>query len=210
MSTAASPERGLAGIPCQLVSWDQFALLSRQLARIIHTSWFRPDVIVAIGRGGYLPARMLSDYLNVFDLASMKIEHYYGVRRQKLARIRYPLSAEVEGRHVLLVDDVTDSGETFHVASQHLRERGERAELKTAVLHHKTVSGFAPDYYAEEVSTWRWILYPWALMEDLGSFVQEMESPPDSVEAFSAYLLEDHGIEVDGEILEEVLALARG
>jgi len=192
------------------VSWDQFALLSRQLARTIHTSWFRPDLIVAIARGGYLPARMLSDYLSVFDLASMKIEHYYGVRRQKLASIRYPLDAEVAGRHVLLVDDVTDSGETFHVASQHLRQRGEPAELKTAVLHHKSVSGFVPDYYAEEVSTWRWIVYPWALMEDLGSFLQEMEPPPDSVEAFSAYLVEQHGIEVERETLEEVLGPARG
>jgi hypoxanthine phosphoribosyltransferase len=192
------------------VSWDQFALLSRQLARAVHTSWFRPDLIVAIGRGGYLPARMLSDYLNVFDLASMKIEHYYGVRRQKLARIRYPLGAEVAGRRVLLVDDVTDSGETFHVASRHLRQRGEPAELKTAVLHHKSVSGFVPDYYAEEVSTWRWILYPWALMEDLGSFLQEMEPPPASVEAFSVYLVERHGIKVGRETLEEVLGLARG
>lgn len=210
MSTVASPEGRPAGIPCQLVSWDQFALLSRQLARTIHTSWFRPDLIVAIGRGGYLPARILSDYLNVFDLASVKIEHYYGVRRQKLASIRYPLDAEVAGRHVLLVDDVTDSGETFHVASQHLRQRGEPAELKTAVLHHKSVSGFVPDYYAEEVSTWRWIVYPWALMEDLGSFLQEMEPPPDSVEAFSAYLVEQHGIEVERETLEEVLGPARG
>jgi hypoxanthine phosphoribosyltransferase len=192
------------------VSWDQFALLSRQLARTIHTSWFRPDLIVAIGRGGYLPARILSDYLNVFDLASMKIEHYHGLRRQKLARVRYPLGAEVGGRHVLLVDDVTDSGETFRVASQHLRERGEPAELKTAVLHHKSVSGFVPDYYAEEVSTWRWIVYPWALMEDLGSLLRGLKPAPDSVEAFSAYLVEQHGIEVERETLEEVLGVARG
>jgi hypothetical protein len=210
MSSAASSGRESVGIPCQLVSWDQFALLSRQLARTIHTSWFRPDLIVAIGRGGYLPARILSDYLNVFDLASMKIEHYYGVRRQKLARIRYPLRAEVAGRHVLLVDDVTDSGETFRVARQHLRECGEPAELKTAVLHHKSVSEFVPDYYAEEVSTWCWILYPWALMEDLGSFLREMEAAPASVDAFSAYLVEQHGIEVERETLEDVLGVARG
>ncbi len=210
MATFVAPEGRTAGTPCQLVSWGEFARLSRQLARSIHTSWFRPDLIVAIGRGGYLPARMLSDYLNVFDLASVKIEHYYGVRRQKQARIRYPLGADVTGRHVLLVDDVTDSGETFQVASQHLRQRGEPAELKTAVLHHKSVSGVVPQYYAEEISSWRWIIYPWAMMEDLGSFLQEMEPAPDSVEAFSAYLFAQHGIEVERETLEEVLGLARG
>ena len=210
MVTAASSEGTRAGIPCELISWERFYDLSRQLARTIHSSWFRPDIIVAIGRGGYLPARILSDYLKVFDLTSLKIEHYHAVHRQKLARIRYPLTAEVEGRRVLLVDDVTDSGETFQVASQHLRQRGEPAELKTAVLHHKSVSGFAPDYYAEEVTSWRWILYPWALIEDLSGFLQEMETPPESAQAFAAFLLAQHGIRVPQQTLDDVLALAVG
>ena len=137
MSSAASSGRESVGIPCQLVSWDQFALLSRQLARTIHTSWFRPDLIVAIGRGGYLPARILSDYLNVFDLASMKIEHYHGLRRQKLARVRYPLGAEVGGRHVLLVDDVTvgriGEGEIFGaMAALTHADRSATVRAKTA------------------------------------------------------------------------------
>ncbi len=210
MLGAVSSEGSRAGIPCELISWERFYDLSRQLARTIHSSWFRPDIIVAIGRGGYLPARIVSDYLNVFDLASLKIEHYYAVHRQKLARIRYPLTAEVEGRRVLLVDDVTDSGETFHLASRHLRERGEPAELKTAVLHHKSVSDFAPDYYAEEVTAWRWIVYPWALIEDLGGFLKAMPSPPESPEAFAAYLFAQHGIRVPRQTLEDVLALAGG
>jgi len=132
------------GIPCELVSWEYFYRLTQRLARIIHTAWFRPDMIVAIGRGGYLPARVLSDYLNVFDLASIKIEHYRGAHRQRAARVCYPLTADISGRHVLLVDDVSDSGETFELAVRHLLERGEPAELRTAVLHHKRVSGFMP------------------------------------------------------------------
>jgi hypoxanthine phosphoribosyltransferase len=209
MASALSAEGKPRGTPCSLVSWEQFYDLSVALARTIHSAWFRPELIVAIGRGGYMPARILSDYLNVFDLASMKIEHYRAARRQKLARIRYPLTAEVAGRRVLLVDDVTDSGETFYVASQHLRERGEPAELKTAVLHHKNQSGFVPDYVADEVLDWRWIIYPWALVEDLSGFLQEMKSPPVSVEAFKAFLREQHGIEVARRTLEDVLSLAQ-
>jgi hypoxanthine phosphoribosyltransferase len=204
-----SAEGAPRGLPCELISWQRFYELSLELARTIHTAWFRPEIIVAIGRGGYLPARILSDYLDVFDLASVKIEHYRAARRQRLARVRYPLTAEVEGRRVLLVDDVTDSGDTFEVASEHLRERGEPAELKTAVLHHKSVSDFVPDYFAEEVLEWRWILYPWALIEDLGGFLREMASPPESAEAFGAFLREQHGITVPRDMLEEVLSLAR-
>jgi len=206
MQQTSAPESG-KGIPCQLVSWDEFYALSLQLARSLHTSWFRPDIIVAIGRGGYMPARILSDYLNVFDLASIKIEHYHGAHREAVARIRYPLTAQIDGRHVLLVDDVSDSGSTFELAVQHLRELGEPAELKTAVLHHKRVAEFVPDYYAEEVVEWRWILYPWALIEDLGSFLRDMDPPPASVDGFATYLLQQHGIRVDRQLLEEVMAL---
>jgi hypoxanthine phosphoribosyltransferase len=198
------------GTPCELISWQAFYGLAQQLARIIHTAWFRPDMIVAIGRGGYMPARVLSDYLNVFDLAAIKIEHYRGAQRQAMASVRYPLSADISGRHVLLVDDVSDSGETFDVAVQHLREHGEPAELRTAVLHHKRVSRFVPDYYAEELVNWRWIIYPWALIEDLSGFLREMVPRPASVEAFAAYLLAQHGIDVERATLEDVLAFAAG
>jgi hypoxanthine phosphoribosyltransferase len=197
-------------MPCELISWQGFHRLAQQLARGIHTAWFRPDIIIAIGRGGYLPARILSDYLNVFDLTDIRIEHYRGAHRQPVASVRYPLTADVSGRHVLLVDDVSDSGETFELATRHLREHGEPAELRTAVLHHKRVSRFVPDYYAEEVVDWRWIIYPWAVIEDLGGFLRAMAPPPASVEAFADYLRERHGIEVARATLEDVLAFAAG
>jgi len=198
------------GPPCELVSWERFYRLAQQLARIIHTAWFRPDIIVAIGRGGYMPARILSDCLGVFDLTDIKIEHYRGARRQRAARVRYPLSTGISGRHVLLVDDVSDSGDTFEVAMQHLHEHGEPAELRTAVLHHKRVSSYVPDYYAEEVVDWRWIIYPWAVIEDLGGFLHAMTPPPASLEEFADHLLEQHGIKVSRRTLADVLAFAAG
>lgn len=175
---------------------------------MVRDAGFQPDMIVAIGRGGYLPARVLSDHLNIFDLTSIKIEHYHGVHRERVAKVRYPLTAQITGKRVLLVDDVSDSGDTFQTAIQHLRELDEPGELKTAVLHHKRVSSFVPDYYVEEVVEWRWIIYPWAVIEDITSFLQEMEPRPVSVDAFAAYLLEQHGIEPPGQLLQDVLELA--
>lgn len=203
-------EGASTGIPCELISWEHFYRLAQQLARTLHTAWVRPDIIVAIGRGGYMPARILSDYLNIFDLASIKVEHYRGAHRQQLARVRYPLTADISGRHVLLVDDVSDSGETFELAVRHLTEHGEPAELRTAVLHHKQVSAFVPDYYAEEVTEWRWIIYPWAVIEDLSGFLQAMQPRPVSAQVFADYLLERHGIKVAQATLEDVLAFAAG
>ncbi len=204
------PELDLQGIPCEVISWESFYRMSQRLARTIHTSWFRPDLIIAIGRGGYLPARILSDYLDVLDLASIKIEHYHAMHREENARIRYPLAARVEGRRILLVDDVSDSGDTFDVAIRHIRQHGEPLELRTAVLHHKIVSQFVPDYYAKEVKTWRWIIYPWAIIEDLGSFLRDMDPAPESVDEFAARLVEQHGIVVERSLLEHVMAFVAG
>ena len=132
---------------CELVSWEQFRTLARQLALLVRSSGFKPDMIVAIGRGGHMPARLLSDYLDIYNLSGFKIEHYRRAQKQAQARVRYPLSANVEGLKLLLVDDVSDGGDTFEVAVSHLHERGPPAEIRTAVLHHKAVSSFVPDFY---------------------------------------------------------------
>lgn len=195
------------GVPCVLITWDQCYQLARKLAWQVRVNHFDPEIIVAISRGGLMPARILSDHLNLFDLATLKVEHYHAVHKEKSAKVRYPLTAEVGGRRVLLVDDVSDSGDTFQVAIEHLFTRGEPASLRTAVLHHKRVSSFVPDYFAEEVVEWRWLIYPWAIMEDISSFLLKMEEYPASVEAFALELKKKHAIEVPRQVLEDVFTM---
>lgn len=200
---------GLDGerLPCELLSWEQCHQLARRIALQIRQDGYVPDLIVAIARGGLMPGRMLSDYLNIFDLASIKIEHYHAARKARIARVRYPLTAEIAGRRVLLVDDVSDSGDTFQTALQHIREKGKPAVLKSAVLHHKKVASYRPDYYAAEIVEWRWLIYPWAVVEDLSGFLQQITPRPPSVEVFAKQLKQRHGIDVPRQTLEDVLSL---
>ncbi len=191
---------------CELISWARFQSLCRQLVLRIDGAGFRPDLIVAIARGGYMPARVLSDFFGIMDLACFRIEHYRGARKQAVTRIKYPLAADVSGRRVLLVDDVSDTGDTFDVATAHVRERGEPAELRTAVMHHKVVSRFVPDFYAAKVTKWRWLVYPWAVMEDLGAFIEGMDPPPSEPSAIAERLQRDHGVCVSTRVILDVLA----
>ncbi|KPK29322.1 MAG: phosphoribosyltransferase, partial [Nitrospira bacterium SG8_35_1] len=78
-------------IRCDYISWSRFYSLSRKLSCRVHDSGFKPDIIIAIGRGGYMPARIISDFLHVMNLTSLKIEHYRGTQKKKLALVRYPL-----------------------------------------------------------------------------------------------------------------------
>jgi hypoxanthine phosphoribosyltransferase len=194
---------------CELVGWDEIRRLARDLAVRVRADGFAPDIIVALGRGGWVPGRLLSDYLGNLNLTEFKVEHYKGTEKQAIARIRYPLAADVEGQRVLVVDDITDTGDSFTAALEHIRGRGEPSELRTLVLHHKTVSPFVPDYFARAIRQWRWIIYPWALVEDLTALIEGMEGRPAGAEAVVERLSRDHGIRVPLGILTDVLELMK-
>lgn len=192
---------------CEVVRWSTVHALARGLARKIADSGYRPDLIVAIGRGGYVPGRLLSDWLGIMDLTSFKIEHYRHAEKQRAARVRYPLAAAVAGRRVLLVDDVADSGETFAVALEHLKSCGPPAEVRSAVLHYKTASPYRPHYCAATVRTWRWILYPWAVMEDVGSFIRAMEPQPADADEAARRLADERGLRLPRRVLLDLLEM---
>jgi hypothetical protein len=162
--------------PVDLISWDYATSLSRSLAAMIRGSRFQPDIVIAIGRGGYVPARIVCDRLLMNDLTSIRIEHW-GTAAHKLdqARIRFPLSVNVEGRNILVIDDITDTGETLMAARNYLALT-RPGEIRTGVLQHKTSSAYQPDYYVELISDWKWIVYPWALHEDMIGFLEKVVS----------------------------------
>jgi hypoxanthine phosphoribosyltransferase len=194
-------------MPCTLVTWEEVYRLCRELARQLRSTGAPNDLIVAIGRGGYIPGRLLSDMLGISDLTSLKIEHYRGAQKQREALVRYPLNADVTGRRVLLLDDVCDSGDTFAVAVEHLRQFGTPASLHTAAMHLKTVSEFVPDYYAGTISEWRWIIYPWAVNEDLSGLIDKMRLGTRDPLRLQREFKVRHDIEVTVQQIEDALWL---
>lgn len=196
-------------LPCTLITWEDVYRLCRQLAQQLREDNFRIDVIVAIGRGGYIPGRLLSDMLGIHDLTGFKIEHYQGAYIQHQAFVKYPLNADINGRNVLLLDDVCDSGDTFVVGVEHLRRCGKPNELRTAAMHLKTVSSYIPDFYAETVSEWRWLIYPWAVNEDLSSMLAKMPLDNTDTALLQQQIKQRHGIDVTGRQIEDALMLLR-
>jgi len=194
-------------IKWELVSWEIFYDMTRQLAYLIQEDGYRPDIIIAIARGGYTPARILSDYLGVMDMTSFKVKHYRSLDKQPGARIEHPLAADVSGRRILLVDDVSDSGDTFDVAIDHINTCANPTEIRTAVLHHKIVSKYKPTYYTREVREWHWITYPWAVMEDMTAHIRKMSPAPTTVGGIAKNLRAEFEIEVPTQILEDAMRL---
>ncbi|MDX2458266.1 MAG: phosphoribosyltransferase [Gammaproteobacteria bacterium] len=191
---------------CELISWSKAQKMCQRLAGLVRTSGYCPDLVVAIGRGGYVPARLVCDYLDIMELTSIKIEHYLsGSSRQEQAIICYPLCIDIRNLRVLLVDDVNDSGDTLAVAMQHLQAM-QPGEIRTAVMHHKNISDFAVDYCARKVIKWRWLIYPWAVNEDISGFLKQLSPVPQSLQAARQLLARQFDIKISTQRLRDIYA----
>ena len=138
----------------------------------------------------------------VTEVAKLMRDHHVG------NVVRYPLGHGVAGQRVLLVDDVCDKGDTFEVANKHLGDRIQPMENRTAVMHYKKKSSYVPDYYARRIIKWRWIIYPWAVAEDISEFIRQMQHIPLTTEEIKVHLAHDYGVRIPQLVLRDILALS--
>jgi len=151
----------------EVLSWERFGESNRELAAIIHMSGFRPDLVVAIARGGMLFAGGLAYALGVKACDALNIEFYTGVGEtlSEPTVLKPMLDADaLSGARVLLVDDVADSGRTLRLAVDLLTEQA--AEVRSAVLYTKPTTIIQPDY--TWATTDRWITFPWSALPPIG------------------------------------------
>ncbi|MFN4046539.1 MAG: phosphoribosyltransferase, partial [Acidilobaceae archaeon] len=103
----------------RIISWDEVVNWALNLACIIKNSGWKPDVVIASARGGYVPARLISDALGVGELLSLQITHWAeSTVMTGKAVIRNPYSVSLEGKRALLVDDIIDTGLTVLTARE--------------------------------------------------------------------------------------------
>lgn len=170
---------------------------------------FSPDVVVAVARGGFVPARILCDFLDIDNLASMRVLHYGpGASKNETARITAPLNIDVKGLKVLVVDDLIDTGFTLKITLDHIKDSG-ASEVKSAALLYKRSADIAPDYYIQKILKWRWILFQWAAIEDLTAFIKKMEKVPAGPDAAAVKLEKEYSIKVPKQILRDIYNLMR-
>jgi hypothetical protein len=154
-------------------NWEEIQSLSEKIASKIIKSGYKPDIIVAVSRGGFDPARILCDQLDVKRLASVQVEYYAGVEHKKeVPQIVYPLNADVSGLKVLVVDDVSDTGDSLRITHDHIVQGGAK-EVRVATLHIKPWTCYRPDYHA--VETKKWIVYPWEPIESVRSISAKLK-----------------------------------
>lgn len=155
--------------PREILTWQGFGDATRELSRRIVASGFRPEVVVAIARGGLLPAGAIAYGLGVKNCGAINMEFYTGIGTVLDAPEVLPPALDMEyldGRRVLLVDDVADSGRTLRMAVDMLRDRG--AAVRSVTIYTKPATIIQPDFAWRDTD--RWIDFPWSAQ---GSVIEQ-------------------------------------
>lgn len=153
----------------EVPTWSQIYDYLLGLAQRVQDAAYKPDVVVAVCRGGLIPARILVDLLEARQLATIQIEFYIGLGETKeQPTLKQALALPVTGKKVLLVDDIADSGKSLQYAINYLKEQG-AAETRTATIYYKAQSIVKPDFYEKETDCW--VVFPWEAKETLRKVV---------------------------------------
>jgi hypoxanthine phosphoribosyltransferase len=191
---------------CWLPSWDYLQKSCKEIVKKMKLDGFKPDIIIALSRGGFVPARSVCDMLIIKDLVSMKVDHWgITASKDKKARIRYPLDVNLTGKKVLIVDDITDSGESMLVSINFIKSLNP-VEIKTATALHIKTSKFTPDYYGEEID-WKWVIFPWNYVEDMCNIIPRVldKEKPKNIKKIKIDLKKNFDIDVYVEDIAEIL-----
>ena len=149
------PNPGVTGATSQEIfelSWELFGELCRALALKVYRE-YDPDLVVGIATAGVIPAAVIADILQV-DFYSLKITRRAVGGPPEILSSAPPQAA---GQRVLLVDELTTSGETMRLGLATLRDVRPQ-EIRTAASFCRP-SGYHPDFHA--LATDALIVFPW-------------------------------------------------
>lgn len=157
-----------AEIEREVLTWSIFGEASRALAMQVADSGFRPDIVLAIARGGLTVAGALGYSLSVKNCFAISVEYYTGIDTRLDVPVVLPPMPDlvaVRDLNVLIADDVADTGDTLSMVHQIIE--GHVKEARSAVLYKKSRSIIQPDFVWRETD--QWITFPWSADEPLVS-----------------------------------------
>ena len=145
----------------EVLDWTSYGIAARELAQIVADDGYRPDIILAIARGGLFVAGSLGYALSVKNLYVMNVEYYTGVDERLDVPVMLPPYVDfvnLADSKVLIADDVADTGHTLKLVRDHCLDN--TGEVRSAVLYEKSHSLVKCEYVWKRTD--QWINFPWS------------------------------------------------
>jgi uncharacterized protein len=155
-------------VPRELMSWQDLGDGARELAELVDRDGYKPDIVLAIARGGLLVGGAIGYALGVKNTFTMNVEFYTGVdERLEMPMLLPPVPDLVDfaEQRVLIADDVADTGATLALVKDFCE--GKVAEVRCAVLYEKQRSTVSCEYVWRRTD--RWIDFPWSAQAPVGA-----------------------------------------
>ncbi|NPA55638.1 MAG: phosphoribosyltransferase [Epsilonproteobacteria bacterium] len=136
-------------------SYEEF---TKDIELLLNQINYTPDCIVPIARGGLTIAHFLAEGLQIREVFSISSIHYEGDRK-----LDYFIISNIPNlsnyKSILLVDDISDSGETLMEVQRKLYDLYPHIEIKTLTIFYKPTSLVIP-HFKLKIAT-EWIKFFW-------------------------------------------------
>ncbi len=162
------------------ISWSDYHDKIEQLAAQVYQSGWEFNQIICLAKGGLRVGDILA---RIYDLplAILSTSSYRGANQTRSTLVfsrDLTMTTLHLGSHVLLVDDLVDSGITLQKTLPWLQHHYGFyvEEIRTAVLWYKSCSVIKPDYYVDYLSDDPWIHQPFERYERMSP--ADLVAPP--------------------------------
>lgn len=153
-----------------IIHWHDINFCLSAIKDKLKADNFIPDIIIAVGRGGLIPGTLLAYKMDVGIVINYAIKTYsnQNTQTEDLWVIQSPNEgfSDYRNKNILVVDDLSDSGNSLKYIADQLTNQYHLENIKTATLCIKDKTGFIPDYYIQKYPSDTWLVFPWEVSED--------------------------------------------
>jgi hypothetical protein len=142
------------------LSWNDIEEMCRDISSKIRKKRIKPDIMVAVSRGGLIPGRIMSSYLKNRNLSVIRVQFYarQGERAKKPIIVE-ETNSNVKGRTLLVIDDVLETGKTLELVRDYFNDKGAKKVYLAVLIKKNKKQRLKPDFYSRTSD--KWIVYPW-------------------------------------------------
>jgi hypothetical protein len=138
------------------VSWEDFHGICKALAQAV--SRFQPEIILAIGRGGFYPGTLIAHMLQATLYPVYLTRRINDLPQYETPQWYVEPPASVKGQRVLIVDEICGKGETIGMVKAKAEALG-ASVVRSAVMYAHTWGVAVPDYIG--IITDALLVNPW-------------------------------------------------
>jgi hypoxanthine phosphoribosyltransferase len=123
--------------------------------------------IIALARGGLIPANIISHKLGIPQVHSLGLSYYENdkINNKRKLPIFYQGITTCLKENIIIIDDISDTGSTFLHTTNYLKmvcgKDTNEEDIHTFSLFTKFNSKFKPDYFGKKIVRDTWVIFPW-------------------------------------------------